>query len=81
MTAKQKIALAVMAGVAIGMFGVSWDIAKEYNTTYAKYVSTYEMAAYLAGRAEAAGLDLDEFDMLALKAMKPEAKLWSKKKA
>jgi len=71
MTTAQKIAFGVLIFGFITELGVTRNLANEVTELETRYTQLYEMSAYLAGKAEAAGFELDEDDKELMKELKP----------
>lgn len=72
MTKKQKLAFLILAGMIVVQTGTGIMVVTEHKHLEDRYKDLYEIAAYFAGKAQQAGVTLDEIDLLNLKAMQPE---------
>jgi hypothetical protein len=71
MNTKTKIAFGLLVFGFFTELGVTRKLAAEVVELEEKYTDLYEMAAYLAGKAAAAGFELDEEDTERMKELKP----------
>jgi hypothetical protein len=68
---KQKLAFLILGATVVTQAGAAVLLAQQFVELQHQYKELYELAAYLAGKAEGAGVELDEADRIAMKAMKP----------
>lgn len=68
---KHLLGYAVCGFVMATQAGVIQKLVNEMIDTEQRYAELYELAAYLAGKAEAVGVELNEDDRLSMLELKP----------
>lgn len=71
MNTKYRATFAFMLGVIVTQAATGAVLAHQFGVLHARYAELYELAAYLAGKAEAAGVELEMEDRVSMMELKP----------